>query len=52
MDFFKALIPTVIPMDFFIKAKKVKIANFELSILSTFASPNTGVSNLSEMQLM
>ena len=30
MDLFKALIPTVIPMDFFIKAKKVKIANIEL----------------------
>ena len=43
MDFFKALISTVIPKDFFIKAKKVKIANFELSILSTFASPVTQV---------
>ena len=33
MDLFKALISTVTPKDFFLqKAKKVKIANFGLSI--------------------
>ena len=43
MDFFKALISTVIPKDFFIKSQKSENRKFWTFYLSTFASPVTQV---------